>query len=400
MKPALLLYCQHSVGIGHLMRSLVIAEALTHDFRVVFLNGGVFPPGVVPPHGVEIVDLPPLGLESRHLVSRGEERDIDRIKSVRKAVVLGTYDRVRPEVVLVELFPFGRKKFAFELLPLLKRTRRPIGWRPSVLCSVRDILVSARPDQQHHDDRARWLCNRYFDGVMVHADPALAEFSESFRPSRPLAVPVHYTGFVARDGGGARDDTHGAHVLVSAGGGLAGGDLLRAAVAAHALAPAGTRRRMRIVAGPFLPESEWLDLRASAEGFPDIELVRSVPDLGAEMRYAAVSVSQCGYNTAMDILGAHVPALVVPYAAQREDEQSNRARRLAQLGLLRVLDTATLTPAALVREISATAEFRPARTALCLDGARRTAEIVAQTIDARRTARAHAGLSLGMQRVA
>ena len=40
-----------------------------------------------------------------------------------------------------------------------------------------------------------------------------------------------------------------------------------------------------------------------------------MPDLAAEMRAAAVSLSQCGYNTALDIIVAQVPALVVPYAA-------------------------------------------------------------------------------------
>lgn len=400
MKPALLLYCQHSVGIGHLMRSLVIAGSLTQDFRVVLLNGGVFPPGVEPPHGVEIVDLPPLGLESRQLVSRGEEQDIDCIKAIRKAIILGTYDRIRPEVVLVELFPFGRKKFAFELLPLLKRARRPIGWRPSVLCSVRDILVSARPDQQHHDDRARWLCNRYFDGVLVHADPALAEFSESFRPSRPMTVPVHYTGFVARGDGGAVDGARGPHVLVSAGGGLEGGDLLRAAVAAHALMPPELRPPMRIVAGPFLPESDWQSLRASVDGDAHIELVRSVPDLGAEMRRAAISVSQCGYNTAMDILGARVPALVVPYAAQRENEQSNRADRLARLGLVRVVTAAELSPRRLAHEIALTMHFRPEPSGLALDGGRRTADIIASCAAAHRAATVTAIGRREMQRVA
>lgn len=376
MKPVLLLYCQHSVGIGHLMRSLSIAEALGRTFRVVFLNGGVFPPGVPAPRNMEIIDLPPLGLESRQLVSRSGEEDVERVKALRRAMVLGTFDRVRPAVVLVELFPFGRKKFAFELLPLLKRARRAPSPRPRVWCSVRDILVAARPDQQHHDDRARWLCDRYFDGVLVHADPLLAEFSESFRPSRPMAVPVHYTGFVTRGEPAAPVTVRGDHVLVSAGGGLAGAPLLRAAVAAHALLPTSDRPPMRVVAGPFLPEPDWQALQATVRFNAAIELVRSVPDLGAEMRRAAVSVSQCGYNTAMDILGARVPALVVPYAEQREDEQTNRARRLAALGLLRVLETGALAPQALAAEIAATAGFRPTASTLALDGGPKTAAIV------------------------
>ena len=39
-RPALLIYCQHSLGIGHLTRSFALAAALAERFRVVFLNGG------------------------------------------------------------------------------------------------------------------------------------------------------------------------------------------------------------------------------------------------------------------------------------------------------------------------------------------------------------------------
>ena len=44
-RPALLFYCQHSLGIGHLTRSFALAAALVPHFRVVFLNGGRLPPG-------------------------------------------------------------------------------------------------------------------------------------------------------------------------------------------------------------------------------------------------------------------------------------------------------------------------------------------------------------------
>jgi len=382
MKPALLLYCQHSVGIGHLMRSLLIAEALAARYRVVFLNGGVFPPGVRAPASVEIVDLPPLGLEARQLVSRGEEADVGQIQARRRDRVLELFDEVQPEVLLVELFPFGRKKFAFELLPLLRRARRAVV-PCTILCSVRDILVSARPDQRRHDDRARGLCDRYFDGVLVHADPALAEFSASFRPSRPLATPVEYTGFVARSVARAAD--RGPHVLVSVGGGLAGGPLVRAAVAAHLTQPRSVRRPMRVIAGPFLPDGDWDALQAAARSSDDLEVRRSVPDLGAEMASAAASVSQCGYNTAMDLLGAGVPALVVPYGDAREDEQANRARRLAALGLVRVMEASRLTPVALARGIASLDAFRPAASTLALDGAIRTADAVARFHALRRT---------------
>ena len=63
MKPALLFYCQHSVGLGHLMRSYALCDRLAERFRVVLLCGGELPEGIAPPEGVELIPLPPLGVK-------------------------------------------------------------------------------------------------------------------------------------------------------------------------------------------------------------------------------------------------------------------------------------------------------------------------------------------------
>jgi len=42
-RPRLLFYCQHSLGMGHLIRSFSIADGLAKHFEVVFLNGGPLP---------------------------------------------------------------------------------------------------------------------------------------------------------------------------------------------------------------------------------------------------------------------------------------------------------------------------------------------------------------------
>jgi predicted glycosyltransferase len=101
-----------------------------------------------------------------------------------------------------------------------------------------------------------------------------------------------------------------------------------------------------------------------------------VPDLGAELRCAEVSVSQCGYNTALDVLQARVPALVVPYAAPGEDEQRRRAQGLAALGAVRVLDPDDLSGAALAAEVGALLGTRPPEAGLDLDGVRCSGELV------------------------
>jgi predicted glycosyltransferase len=376
MHDTLLFYCQHSLGIGHLTRSFALADALRAHFHVVFLNGGRLPPGVPVPAGIERIDLPPLGMDDGHtLVSRGGDDDVQRVMAERRALIDATLARTRPGVLLVELFPFGRKKFAGEILPMIRQARRQS--RPArVVCSLRDILVDARRDQQHHDDRARWLVDRYFDAVLVHADPAFARLEDSFRPRVPLRVPVLYSGYVVPRRAVAHSGPRQAHVLVSAGGGIVGDALLRTSLQARLLLPAPPP--LRIVAGPFLPEAAWQDLLAVTRGVAGVEVVRHVPDMVAEMRLARASISQCGYNSALDLIAAGVPALVVPYETPGENEQRVRADRLAALGALQVLPASALSAASLATALVEVLGFSPQASALDLGGAAHSAALLAR----------------------
>ena len=391
-KPALLFYCQHSLGMGHLVRAFGLVRALTRDFNVVLLNGGRFPEGINAPPDMKVVDLPPLGMDNAsQLVSLDDRYSVEEAKALRRRRIMTTFETLKPAVILVELFPFGRKKFADEIVPLLEAARAAGRTRPKVLCSLRDILVGSRGDKQRHDDRAARLINDLFDAVLVHADPGFVRLEESFRPSFPLQVPVHYTGFVTAVRAPAAGQSRERCLVVSAGGGMVGAPLFRAAVEAQRILAGGQPLPMRIVAGPFLPEQDWKWLQAAADDTCGLELVRSVPDLGTMFGQVAASVSQCGYNTAMELLASNVAALVVPFAEGREDEQSNRARRLQRIGLVRMLEPAHLNPAALADALRTLADFQPSAARLSLDGARNTVEIIGQIISNRGSALAQCG---------
>lgn len=374
-RPALLFYCQHSLGIGHLTRSFALARALAARFRVVFLNGGRLPPGVPVPADMERIDLPPLGMDDGHtVVSRDGALDVEAARVQRRALIDAAVQRVRPAVLLVELFPFGRKKFAGEILPMIRAARRQAGGPALVACSLRDILVDARPDQAHHDERARWMTDRWFDAVLVHSDAGFARLQDSFHPRRPLRTPVFHTGYVVPSRDREQPVARGEHLLVSAGGGIVGEDLFRSVLAARERLAEPVP--LRIVAGPFLPEPAWRALRARCEGVAGVTLLRHVGDMVAEMRAARASLSQCGYNTALDLVVSGVPALVSPYETATENEQRGRAEKLAALGALQCLPQGALAPAPLARAIEALLRFTPRPAALALDGAQRSAEIL------------------------
>lgn len=380
MKDRVLFHCQHSLGLGHLARSLALCAALTERFHVVLLCGGELPPGLEVPDDVDLVALPALAMGfTGALESRVAGTDVQEVKRRRRRLVLETLTSTRPRAVVVELFPFGRKKLADELVPLLEEARSLRPHRAVTVCSVRDILVSRGGDQPHHDDRASGAANRLLDAVLVHADPRFARLEDSFSPRVPLAVPVHHTGFVlARRRTPARRGGAGAGILVSAGGGAVGAPLLRAAVDAHPALWQATGLPMTVVAGPFLPEAAWDDLLAAAQRTPHVALVRWVRDLGPLLAGAVVSVSQCGYNTALEVVSARVPALVVPYAAPGEDEQTMRAAKLQLLGAVRTLPSSQLTPRHLVEAVLALVGTAPPVLDLDVDGAATSARLVAE----------------------
>jgi predicted glycosyltransferase len=375
-RPRLLFYCQHSVGLGHLVRSMNLAEGLAEDFDVTLLNGGPWPRDLPQPASIDIVHLPALGLDADYaLISRDDRFTVEQAVEARRSIIADTFRETAPDVVLIELFPFGRKKFKGELMPLLEAARaaRPA---PFVACSLRDILVGSRRDQQGHDDRASRVTNEFFDAVLVHADARFASLEETFHPSIPLRTPVHYTGFVRGPVTREVDRPRERRVLVSAGGGLVGAPLFRAAVEAHPRLLVDLGLRTVIVTGPFLPEHEVEELTRRAQETSGLEVVRYLPDLGGEMAVSAVSVSQAGYNTTMDILGCATPAVVVPYGEGREDEQAERARRLERLGALRVLDSDRLSGHTLFDALRDALDWTPLSVPLALDGRTRTSELL------------------------
>jgi predicted glycosyltransferase len=400
-RASLLFYCQHSLGMGHLVRSLSLAAGFAERFRVSFLNGGPLPKGLKVPDGVEIVNLPPLGLDTDgQLVSRDRRRTVERAQTLRRKIILETYHRIRPQVLFVELFPFGRKKFSGELLPLLEDSRKESSTRPLVCCSLRDILVGKKSNQKKHDERAVWIANRYFDAVMVHSDPTFARLEESLLSYTALRIPVYYTGFVQPESqsDGRAAARRARQILVSAGGGLVGETLFRTAVEAYTLLKQSEDLRMKIIAGPFLPEQAWASLRSAARKQPGLSLKRFVPDLCAEMRGSAASISQGGYNTTLDILRAGVPSLIVPFADGAEDEQLKRARRLEARGAIRVLEPENLNVQRLAFEIRELLKFIPREMHLDLNGARNTTRIVESLIGPhQQNTSAHVSRSLSAQ---
>ena len=341
-------YCQHVLGIGHFMRSLEISRALS-DHEVILVSGGPPVDTNLPQHVVEF-RLPDLQMnqEFKGLFSTEKNGSVDQIKEERKRRLFALLEREKPDVFLIELYPFGRKAFRFELDPILQALdgkRRPSC---AVVCSVRDILVE-KEDRDKHESRVVETLNRYFDAVLVHADPKLVELSQTFDHFDEICIPVSYTGYIATkpspDAGtrirkqlqiGAEEIL----IVASAGGGNVGAPLLDAVVRAFSRLEVKDGCHLKVFSGPFLDQSEYDRLKNLAGSH--VQVSRFTEDFLSYLAAANLSVSMGGYNTTMNILASGVPALVWPFGQNRE--QRLRANRLADLGALRVLADEDLRP--------------------------------------------------------
>jgi predicted glycosyltransferase len=377
---SVLFYVQHLLGIGHLQRALRIVEALSREgVEVTLVSGGV--PLALPgrPSAKQVIQLEPIRARDagfRMLVDAAGRPIDEELRQRRRAALLAALAMTRPDAVLIEAFPFGRRAFRFELDPLIDavRSRRP---RSLVLCSLRDIVVTPEDPKRLRDIVHRVRAD--FDLVLVHGDPALITLEASFPLTPEIADRVVYTGYVggADETDVAEEATDSAEVLVSAGGGAVGGALLSTALEARRRGClAGVK--WQLLAGPNLPEAEF---RTLASRLPQgVALDRYRPEFPQMLRRCRVSVSQAGYNSILDILGAHVAAVVVPFASGRETEQTQRAEALAAHNILQLVRESELSPDRLASAIDRAIARGPAAIAIDTGGARRTATLIAEMI--------------------
>jgi predicted glycosyltransferase len=372
-----LFHVQHLLGIGHLQRSLRIVEALIDaGVAVTLVQGGPPIAGIGPPRGVDVVQLPLIRSRDATfaLVDEADAPIDDALRAARRDKLLTAFAATRPDAVVIEGFPFARRAFRFELDPLIAAVResRP---RPRLISSVRDI-----PTIRGDAARLAAIVARVhdaFDAVLVHGDERFIPFDASFPAAPEIADRLHYTGYVTTLASPSDDNVPEGEILVSVGGGAAGRALVTAAIEARRQGCLAARG-WRILTGTSLAEEELETIRRTAPSGVSVERFRR--DFAALLGRCHVSVSQAGYNTVLDILAARARAVLVPFAAERETEQTIRAEHLAARGAAIVVRESDLSPTVLAHAIEHAAARDPVPLAINTDGARRSAALIARLI--------------------
>ena len=377
------IYCQHVLGIGHLARMAALLKEL-QAFEVTLVLGGP-ESRVVFPENIDIVQLPGLQMDAEFsgLQPVDTGASLAAIKEKRKKILVGLIDSLQPDLLLIELFPFGRCGFRFELDPLLSHVHEHLP-DCRVVCSVRDILVE-RDNRIKFEQRAVERLNRFFDLLLIHADPEIVKLDQTFSRMEDIRIPVQYTGYIAEK----REHEVGVRlrislglepgeqlVVVSAGSGSVGNRLLESALAAYAIQVRkhGQKLRLQLFSGPYLKNEHFSSLLKLAG--PGAVVERFTDRFSDWLAAADLSISMGGYNTTMNVVAAGCPALIFPFSQNRE--QRLRAECLSAQVPVEILEKHDLLPERLGKKMEMMLQVKKYSPQVSLNGAEETSRLLAQ----------------------
>ncbi len=374
-------YCQHVLGIGHFHRSLEICKTLATNHETVMILGG--PDVDLKQSAVHFLQLPGLQMNTdfSNLLPCEKDKDLEAIKRNRKRLLFNFFASFQPDVFLIELYPFGRKAFRFELDPILKAVAAGTLAPCLRLCSLRDILVEKK-DKAKYETRVLKQLRHNFDGLLIHSDPAFIPLQKTFSNVSSIPVPHYYTGFITpatagssgtsirNDLGLSRQDSL---VVASIGGGNVGAELLKATAAATVLLQRQKRNiHVHLFTGPYSAPNLAQEInQLSANTVIVHDFCSNFPQW---LDAADLSISMAGYNTCMNLLAAGIPALLYPFGQNRE--QHMRITAFTSTADFTLLEVEDLQPESLAAKILHQLKFPKKRHHVQLDGAPQSAGMI------------------------
>ncbi len=362
--PKILLYSHDTAGLGNIRRTLLLAEAFATAYpsgAVLVVTGSPVIHAYRIPDGVDYVKLPSL---DRVAAERYEPRFLrawcEEVRSTRRQILEHSILGFAPDLLLVDKRPAGIDN---ELLPSLRALRRR-NPRARVVLGLRDILDA--PERTRASLRAQgWfeIIDGHYDEVWIYGSPEVFDAAAEYDFPASVRARTHFCGYLARSAPPVPVRSGTPHVVVATGGGGDGSPMIRSYLDGLLTLPRSVALRTTVVLGPEMPRAQRDALLGCYGALPDVEFLDFDPDPLLRYARADVVVSMAGYNTVCELLSLGKRTVLVP-RSEPVREQLIRARRLAQLGLVEIVEPSELAGDALIQRVLAQLSRgeRPRRT--------------------------------------
>ncbi len=336
----ILMYSHDTFGLGHLRRCRTIAHALVERFKgltVLIISGSQIAGAFDLKARVDFVKIPSvIKLYSGEYTSINEHIDIKDTLTMREALILETAELFDPDIFIVDKEPMGLRGEVEKTLVALQMRGC------TTVLGLRDVMDSAELLEEE------WKKKDVIDKIASLYDEIWIYGPQDFwNPLEGLVVPsriedkTRYAGFLQREI--PTSENHRAqhplpenYILVTAGGGGDGSDLMSMVLAAREH-DRNLVYPLVLILGPFMRSEQREDIHRRANNLRSVVVIDFDNELETIMDGATAVVGMCGYNTFCEILSFDKPALFVPRTHPRM-EQLIRATRASELGLTQVLD--------------------------------------------------------------
>lgn len=364
-----------------MIRTQQIAAALAQRHHVTILDGGReldFPPKL---HKIQV---PRITRRDGELISLNPNLSLGQALQLRSEGLQQLLATDRPDVILVEHFPFSKWELSSEIDALLQSARHS---NPSVkvICSLRDIAPRTRHEAPgNYEQTVVERLNQQFDALLVHADPRLCSLANFFPACSEITIPVYHTGIVAPTSAAPRPEPQpklplgNGYVIASIGGGADDAMLLDRVTRAwrRLKAEQALGSLVLLLFGGLTSPSETTEARRDDGD--------SIYHMGfnRHFRYwlqgAELSISCAGYNTCANLLVAGTPALLLPNL--KMSDQLERARLMVQHGVATLVPQGTDSSDSLPQLILETLAISSEPHSIDVNGARNSTGYIEQLV--------------------
>jgi len=347
------LYSHDTMGLGHLRRNLLIAQALAESplqATTLLITGAHEANFFALPAGADFLTLPRMHKDQNGQYTAGQLAiAVEDLVCLRAESIRSALDAFRPEVMIVDKVPCG----AFgEMLPALQSITEK--YDTQCVLGIRDVLDEAKVVRSEWLQSSHEVIDAFYDELWVYGDQRVYDPIKEYGWPQNIAGKVRYTGYLdqakrqkqspkassqnitfAEKGSKQR-------IVCTLGGGQDGFQLAETFI--DALPNTGAEGIL--LTGPFMPPHLLRSIQERVAQRTNVRVMEFTPEADQLISRADRVVAMGGYNTVCEILSYRKPSLLVPRVSPRK-EQWIRAQRLQQLGILDMIHPDELTVTAL-----------------------------------------------------
>ncbi|MCZ6471568.1 MAG: glycosyltransferase [Gammaproteobacteria bacterium] len=336
----ILIYSHDSFGLGHLRRCRAIAHSLVAHYKgvsVLIISGSPIIGSFDFRARVDFVRIPGVTkLKDGEYTSLGLHIDLDQTMSMRESIIYHTAASFKPDIFLVDKEPTGLRGEVLNTLEMLRD-----GGTINVL-GLRDVMDEASALKAEWERKqVQPVLEELYHDIWVYGLREMGNPIESIGLADSVIQKISYTGYLDRELPSDRNwnapvNITDPYILVTAGGGGDGVEMIDWVISAYET-DSQLPYRAIIVTGPFMQSVHKQEFHDRCATLDKVEIINFDSHIELLMAPAVAIVAMGGYNTFCEVLSMDKPALIVPRSVPRL-EQSIRASRAANLGLISMLD--------------------------------------------------------------